>query len=396
MEARCYNLNFVPRSIKRSHTNLFTYLFLLMLLLSGCNSASQTDDTNHSSTIDKNVLKKVDHDLQILVNRNVFSGTVLLAQNGHILMNNAYGLADREQQIKNQPASRYLIRDLTQQFTAMSILLLESQGKLHLSDPMCNYIENCPDQWRPVTIEQLIGHSSGIPEIWEVADYDGVKNKQLTPQQLLDLFKDKKLNFEPGKSTYFTTSEYIILGMVIEKVSGQPYNAFVQQNLLDPLNLHDTGFRTNEQNANLAKGYSPDNSTFLADTSLDYASASMYSTTQDFQKWIQALLDGKVVSKAVDDELLKPHMDACETSSYCPWSGLKMAYGAWMEGVKGFGAEKNVLFSSGYSNTYTAQVVYYQQEKITLIIFANIGIYSYNSTMLTTIEADLFPDNNNS
>src|SRR6478735_11075090 len=171
-----------------------------------------------------------------------FMGTVLVAQDGKVLLDKGYGFANLEWEIPNTPTTKFRLGSITKQFTAASILLLEERGKLKIEDPVKKYMPDAPAAWDKVTIFHLLTHTSGIPSFTGFPDYPRREGDTMTPQQLGDWFRDKPLEFEPGAKWNYSNSGYILLGYLIEKISGQSYSDFVQQNIFTPLGMKDSGY----------------------------------------------------------------------------------------------------------------------------------------------------------
>jgi len=147
-------------------------------------------------------ISAIDHFISSAAQRQVFNGTVLIAQNGKILLDKGYGWADQGKRLPNQPSTRFRIGSVTKQFTATAILLLQEQGKLHVEDPICLYISGCPATWKTITIQHLLTHTSGIP------DYSTTFPRQqaATPAQLIAAFESEPLDFAPGTKWSYSNS----------------------------------------------------------------------------------------------------------------------------------------------------------------------------------------------
>ncbi len=171
-------------------------ILTLVALSTGCAapatpSASPTPSTLPSSTppaaptdtsapsADTQMAAKLDEALSALAGEGKFSGAILVARDGQVLFSQGYGLANVDLQIPNTPAVKFHIGTITQQFTAMAILLLQQQGKLTVQDPVCKYVQDCPAAWAPITIHQLLIHTSGIPDVNNVP---GIREFILHPE----------------------------------------------------------------------------------------------------------------------------------------------------------------------------------------------------------------------
>ena len=157
-----------------------------------------------------------------------FNGSILVAKEGKILFRKGYGMADIEKHVPNTPSTILRIGSLTKQFTAMAILILEEQGKLSTKDPISKYIPSYPNGDK-ITLHNLLTHTSGIAEYLTPEVYQNPPNHYCSPENLISMFKNKPLNFPTGKSFRYSNSNYILLGYIIQKVSGVKYEDFVRK-----------------------------------------------------------------------------------------------------------------------------------------------------------------------
>ncbi len=247
-------------------------------------------------------LPEVDQFLNAQVKADQFSGAMLIAQNGVILVSQGYGFANRAQQIANTPQTRFRLGSLTKPFTALAILQLQVQGKLNVQEPICQYIADCPATWQAITIHQLLTHTAGVPDLTRFPDYEQTKNVASTPAQTIARFKDQPLNFQPGAKWDYSNSGYILLGAIIEKASGKTYETFLQENIFTPLQMVNTGYEHDK--SLLATGYA--NATAeadLIDMSIPFAAGGLYSTVEDLYRWDQALDTEKLLPKPLLDTM---------------------------------------------------------------------------------------------
>jgi len=240
---------------------------------------------------------------QYIQGQSGFSGAVLVAQKGKVLLEKGYGLADRQNDVPNTPQSKFAIGSMTKAFTAMSIMILQERGKLSVQDPICNYIKDCPATWKAITLHHLLTHTSGIPNYTNFFDKFHMC-EAYTPDDVVAKFKDLPLDFAPGDHWSYSNSGYFLLGMVIEKVSGGSYENFIQENIFKPLGMADTGYdRASTIVKNRAVGYSFDPTSkqpvniICIDVSLKFAAGALYSTVGDLYKWDQSLYTDQLVSK---------------------------------------------------------------------------------------------------
>ncbi len=165
--------------------------------------------------------------IQSYVSGKRFMGTALVAQNGKVLLSKGYGFANAEWDIPNSPSTKFRLGSITKQFTAACILLLEERGKLKIDDPVKKYMPDAPAAWDKITIFHVLTHTSGIPSFTGFPDYRSTEAIATTPEKLVARFRDKPLDFQPGEKWSYSNSGYVLLGYLIEKISGQSYRDFV-------------------------------------------------------------------------------------------------------------------------------------------------------------------------
>jgi CubicO group peptidase (beta-lactamase class C family) len=269
---------------------MFQRIILAVVLTASCfaqDKVPNTSVTRMEQLIQANVPKQ-------------FMGTVLVAQDGKVLLDKGYGFANLEWDIPNTPTTRFRLGSLTKQFTAASILLLEERGKLKIDDPVKKYMPDAPAAWDKITIFHVLTHTSGIPSFTGFPDYDSRETQAMTPEKLVEWFRDKPLEFEPGTKWNYSNSGYVLLGYLIEKISGQSYSDFLQQNIFTPLGMKDSGYDSNSAIiAHRAAGYAPGKSgpvnAGFVHMSIPFSAGALYSTTGDLLRWEQGLFGGKVL-----------------------------------------------------------------------------------------------------
>jgi CubicO group peptidase (beta-lactamase class C family) len=342
-------------------------LMMLCLLLSGCGRlplpVTQSPTPAPTPTLAmENPASKIDQLLNSLTEREEFTGAVLVARNGEVLLSQGYGLADRDKKLPNTPHTKYRIGSITKQFTAMAILMLQAQGKLNVKDPVCLYIPDCPSAWKDITIHHLLIHTSGIPNFTNFPDYQAAKATPSSPEQTIARFKDEPLDFPPGEQWSYSNSGYIVLGHIIEQVSGQSYEAFLQQNIFEPLQMMDTGYDHND--GSLAIGYTGIHDLWaeadFIDMTIPYAAGGLYSTVEDLYRWDQALYTGQLVPKELLDLMFTPH-------AKMPDPGLGYGYG-WFVGE--MNNHKAVSHGGSIEGSAT-EIRRYIDDKVTIIVLSN-------------------------
>jgi D-alanyl-D-alanine carboxypeptidase len=292
-----------------------------------------------------------------------FIGSVLVAKGGKVILEKGYGMANVEWDIPNSPETKFRLGSITKQFTATSILQLQEAGKLKIEDTGCQYVENCPEAWKIITIHQLLNHTSGIHSYTDTPDFPKPKFMRvpLSPVEVLMLTRDTPLDFDPGTKWKYDNSGYIFLGAIIEKVSGEKYGEYLQKHIFGPLAMKDSGYDvTSTVLTHRASGYGTGpkglkNSEYL-DMSLPYAAGSLYSTVQDLYRWDRALYGDKVLSKASREAMVMP---AAVKSDY----GFGWQLDSWHK-------HKQVGHGGGINgfNTYFAR---FPDDDATVIVLSN-------------------------
>jgi CubicO group peptidase (beta-lactamase class C family) len=238
--------------------------------------------------------------------------TVLLAKNGRVVYRKAFGMADLELGVPMKPEMVFEIGSMTKQFTAVSILMLEEQGKLSLEDDITKYIPDYPTQGKKITIHHLLIHTSGIKSYTSMAEWLPVLRKDFQPLELIDLFKDQPMDFDPGEKFLYNNSAYFILGYIIEKASGQTYQDFIANNIFIPLQMNNSYYGSHERIIPYrASGYQEDNDGFINAEYLSltqpYAAGSIMSNVDDLLTWQKAIETNKLVSAATIQKAFTDH-----------------------------------------------------------------------------------------
>jgi len=255
---------------------------------------------------------RMDQIVQARVASEQFSGAVLVARDGQVLLDRGYGQASREWRIPNTPDTRFRLASISKQFTAAAVLLLAAHNQLDLYAPLKTTLPDLPASWDGVTTLQLLNHSSGIPDYLSAPDYAATQALPATPQQLLARFRDRPLDFPPGQGWAYSNSGYVLLGLLIEKLSGQSYAEFLRQNLFEPLGMKDSGYDSGAAVIpRRASGYRLDHGAvapaLYRDQSTLYAAGGLYSTTHDLLRWNLALYGERLLPPAWLKKMLTPN-----------------------------------------------------------------------------------------
>jgi CubicO group peptidase (beta-lactamase class C family) len=304
---------------------------------------------------------RMDQIVQSYVDAKQFMGSVLIARGDAILFNKSYGMANLEWNVPNTPTTKFRIGSITKQFTAAATLLLEERGKLKVEDPVKKYIPDAPEAWDKITLYNVLTHTGGIPNFTDFPDYPQKSLSPMTAEQIVAWFKDKPLDFDPGAKFSYSNSDYVLLGYLIEKLSGQSYEKFLQENILSPLGMEDSGYDSNTAIIeHRASGYSqtragPLNAGYVNMT-VPHGAGALYSTTLDLLKWEEGLFGGK---------LLKPESLAKMTTPFKE----NYAFGLIIQTTEG---RKNI-WHNGAIQGFNASLGYYPDSKVTVAVLSNLN-----------------------
>ncbi len=314
--------------------------------------------------VDPDRLERIEAFLDTIGNNGNFNGAVLISQNGEVLVSRAYGLANVEWDIPNTVQTKFRIASLTKQFTAMAILLLQERGSLTVQDPVCQYFEECPEAWQDITIHHLLTHTSGIPEHVNPQTLRETGTSSIRPSEIIDLFKDRPLDFPPGETWQYSNSGYIVLGYIIDEVSGVPYQRFLRENFFEPLGMDDTGYEGSANNIIEHRAYGYTSLRRLADyinMSFPYAAGGLYSTVEDLNVWTHALHNGEVVSQESWDAMLEAAVPIEGEERY--------GYGLW---IGRFPKDRLSIGHGGGLPGFTSMMHHWPDDDVTIVIMSNL------------------------
>ncbi len=275
-------------------------IFLFIGILNSCNSQPIKNQTASQS-------EKIDEILGLYTAYGGFNGSVLIAHKGEIIIKKGYGWANMEWDIQNEPHTKFKIASLTKSFTATLIMQLVVQEKLGLHQPISEYLpEYSQSSWKDISIHHLLTHTSGIP------NFDKPE-KVSRPKELVEQFANEPLDFTPGEKFGYSNSGYILLGYIIETITGKEYAEVLQENILSPLSMNDTGFHRHKSIIkNMSSGYNKIWGKYHhinnPDASSAYAAGAMYSTVEDLLRWNNAVQNSTLLPREMMDEMFKKHV----------------------------------------------------------------------------------------
>ena len=250
----------------------------------------------------EDLAKKIDAVISEVYKPDQPGAAIIVQKDGKTVFRSGYGMADLELGVPIAPDMVFRLGSITKQFTAVSILMLAQEGKLGLQDEITKFLPDYPTQGRKITVEHLLTHTSGIQSYTDMPEWLPLWRKDFSVKELIDLFKDKPMQFEPGERWAYNNSGYILLGAIIEKVSGESYEQFVDGHIFKPLGMKDSYYGNTERIIpRRIPGYQSGKSGFVNAPYLSmtqpYAAGSLISTVDDLAIWSEAVFSGELVKK---------------------------------------------------------------------------------------------------
>lgn len=323
--------------------------------------------------LEKTIPERVAQLVEKYVEYGQFNGSLLVSQNGKVIYKQAFGMANVEWKVPNQVDTKYRLASVSKQFTAMLILQLVQQGKLDLHAPISKYLPDYPRaRGQKITLHHLLSHSSGIPNFTSFREYRSrIMRNAHTPEQLVHLFDTLPLEFEPGKQFNYSNSGYVLLGHIIEKVSGKSYEQCLRDQIFIPLNMNNSGYdHTDLILPKRALGYEIVGRGFVnagfIDMSVPFAAGALYSTVEDLYLWDQGLYT---------DVLLSAELRARLFTNYFEAQDGRYGYGWGVYPIPSVRQNRTLLFAehSGGINGFNTFISRELNDKNCIIALSNTG-----------------------
>lgn len=325
----------------------------------------QTDDT---------LTKKVDSYLQKSV-ANGFSGAVLVARNGTVILSEGYGFAQRENEILVTSSTVFNIGSVTKQFTGAAILKIVDQGKLKTSDTIGTIFPAVPADKKDITIHQLLTHTAGIS-----SNTGGFRYDHIGRDQFLQEVFDAKLATDPGTKHEYANAGYILLAAIIEHVSGKSYETFLYEELFEPAGMLDSGYtRPNWSAAQLAHGYyfslpdadwvdwgtTPDQWAGDAVSWYGIGKGDLHSTVEDLYKWHQVL---------ESDAVLPGHLRRLYETAFVAENSAETSYYGYGWSISDSERNTKIVAHDGSNGLFFAHFIRFVEEDVVIILLSNVAL----------------------
>lgn len=312
-------------------------------------------------------IKSLDSLYRAMFPANDPGAIILVSRNGSPLFRKAYGMASLEFNIPLNTDHKMGIGSISKQFAAVSILLLQQEGKLSYQDDIKKYLPVYNTYGRTITIAHILSHTSGIPSYTELDNFDSIVNMKLSNHQLVKFFEAKPLLFEPGTNFSYSNSGYVLAALIVEKVSGMPYNEFLQKRIFQPLMMTESGIgssdfiaagKTGEYSGPTPKGR------VKMETQYDwywaYGAGQIISTVDDMLKWDEGLYQ---------PSFIKPELLKLAHTSFILKDGKQANYGlGWAQGRL---QNKTIIQHGGAIGGYRSMGVRIPEDHLYIIILSN-------------------------
>jgi len=346
---------------------------------SGINKHS---DVNYKQQFDQDIAPKLDEILDEAVKLDLFSGCVLIAKGDELLFNKAYGEANKDFHIKNTVDTKFNIASGTKPFTGLSIMLLAQKGLLSIYDPVIKYLPDFPFGEK-ITIYHCLTHTSGLGHYTQEYN-ERMHNIRGFDSFLKEFVYQEKLLFEPGTQYSYSNSGVIVLGAIIEKISGITYAEFLQKEIFEPLEMKNSCSEMPEEVIeNRASGYQSKISGGYIETSLfispPTSATGLRTTVGDLFKFIQGVNKNKLLSEENKKIMLKPYLN----DELGPYALLWYKYDSLITA----GQACEIIGHYGGQPGFRAFYFHYINYKYTVVVLSN---YDCNMYIPTTIEKILF------
>lgn len=367
------------------HNSYLICLVFLWLWFACVSASAQTKLVNES----KSQTEKVDAFVrERMTSRHIPGLSLAVVRDGKVVLAKGYGMANLELSVPATEKTNYLIASITKTFTAVATMMLFEEGKISLDDSISKHLSDLPTAWNPVTIRQLLNHTSGINDYVSHPKPPCAVGKSESDYAAPDVLKEVAclpMDFAPGERWSYNNTGYHLLGMLIEKVSGKTYEQFLRERIFVPLGMSETRLiNYTELVANRANGYSWRNGAYRnarqMNPVVEFATGGLISTVLDMAKWDAALNGERLLKRTTFKEMWKNAK--LNNGNVVPSYGLGF-------GLTPFRGRKRVGHTGGIPGFATA-LQHFLDEKITVIVLTNADQPSGVGEMANEIAAFYF------
>jgi CubicO group peptidase (beta-lactamase class C family) len=329
---------------------------IALLLFMGCTAPALAQETTNT---------KVDEYVNAEMRRAHIPGlSVAVMRNGQIILAKGYGLANVEHQVPVKPETIFQSGSMGKQFTATAVMMLVEEGKLSLSDSITKYFTDAPASWQPITVRHLLTHTGGMTDYPRDFDF----RRDYTEEELLKRAEAIPLAFQPGEKWSYSNLGYVMLGILIHKVSGQFYGDFLQDRVFKPLGMTTTRIISEADIIpNRAAGYTLvkgelKNQDWVSPTLNTTADGALYFTVYDLAKWDAALYTEKLLKRSSLDQMWTPvKLNSGKTQDY--------GFG-WSLGEVN---QHHIIEHGGAWQGFKSHIARYVDDKLTVVVLANLA-----------------------
>ncbi|WP_268224058.1 serine hydrolase domain-containing protein [Sinomicrobium oceani] len=254
---------------------------------------------------------KIDSVLNEKYKAHAPGGVFLVSRNGKTIYNKAFGLSDIELGTPMKTDNVFELGSITKQFTAISVLMLVDNGKLELDDTVSSYVPDYPNG-EQITIHHLLTHTSGIKDFTRIKGLTAIAKEELSSEELINFFKNEPVDFPPGERYEYCNAGYMLLGYIIEVVSGKEYQDFVAHNIFERLGMHNSYYASHQKIIrNRASGYSEEGDHYVNNRyisfSIPFSAGALMSTVDDMLKWQEAVKKYTLLSRRLTKKVFTDH-----------------------------------------------------------------------------------------
>src|SRR5262245_66367747 len=295
----------------------------------------------------------------------VAGASVVVARQGQTILSESFGQADLELDVPMPADASFEIGSVTKQFTAAAVLLLAERGKLAIDEELTKYLPDYPTHNQRITIRHLLTHTSGIKGYTELPEFGDLMPLRKSPETLLKLFADKPLDFAPGENLVYNNSAYFLLGLIIEKVSGQSYADFVKANLFDKVGMPGSYYCSERAiHHHHAHGYDTFADALVLKGAIShvwpFSAGSLCSTAADLTAWTAALHSGRVLSGDSYRAMTTP-------ASLSDGTKTRYGFGVSLADIRG----RRAISHGGGINGFLSEVEYYTDSGLSIVLLLN-------------------------